>query len=210
MKKTLPIIVLVATGILIVSVATGWMLSKKNSPTPITQACTEEAKLCPDGSYVGRSGPDCTFTACPKETASDAWKSITDSATGITFQYPEKLATEYIHATAWPPKISMIQTPFACAETGTEVGQAGKTENRVVAGHPYCVTKASEGAAGSVYTTYTYTVPKNGKTVAFSFSLQAVQCTNYDEPKKTACENERSTFDIDALVDRMAESVVVK
>lgn len=29
-------------------------------------ACTEEAKQCPDGSYVGRTGPNCEFTACPK------------------------------------------------------------------------------------------------------------------------------------------------
>jgi hypothetical protein len=28
-------------------------------------ACTAEAKLCPDGSYVGRTGPKCEFTECP-------------------------------------------------------------------------------------------------------------------------------------------------
>ena len=28
-------------------------------------ACTLEAKLCPDGSYVGRTGPNCEFSACP-------------------------------------------------------------------------------------------------------------------------------------------------
>lgn len=28
-------------------------------------ACTMEAKLCPDGSYVGRTGPNCEFTECP-------------------------------------------------------------------------------------------------------------------------------------------------
>jgi plastocyanin len=27
--------------------------------------CTMEAKQCPDGSYVGRSGPNCAFAACP-------------------------------------------------------------------------------------------------------------------------------------------------
>lgn len=30
-------------------------------------ACTLEAKLCSDGSYVGRNGPDCLFNVCPKE-----------------------------------------------------------------------------------------------------------------------------------------------
>lgn len=38
-------------------------------PTPAGDggnvACTMEAKLCPDGSYVGRSGPRCEFAECP-------------------------------------------------------------------------------------------------------------------------------------------------
>ena len=29
------------------------------------RACTAEAKQCPDGSYVGRTGPNCEFTECP-------------------------------------------------------------------------------------------------------------------------------------------------
>ena len=29
-------------------------------------ACTEEAKICPDGSSVGRTGPKCEFTPCPQ------------------------------------------------------------------------------------------------------------------------------------------------
>ncbi len=28
-------------------------------------ACTMEARICPDGSYVGRTGPKCEFSACP-------------------------------------------------------------------------------------------------------------------------------------------------
>lgn len=28
-------------------------------------ACTEEAKICPDGTAVGRTGPNCEFAACP-------------------------------------------------------------------------------------------------------------------------------------------------
>ena len=28
-------------------------------------ACTADAKECPDGSYVGRTGPNCKFAACP-------------------------------------------------------------------------------------------------------------------------------------------------
>ncbi len=32
-------------------------------------ACTQEAKLCPDGSAVGRTGPNCEFALCPVQTA---------------------------------------------------------------------------------------------------------------------------------------------
>ena len=37
-------------------------LDKQNNSV----ACTMEAKLCPDGSAVGRSGPNCEFAACPE------------------------------------------------------------------------------------------------------------------------------------------------
>ena len=29
--------------------------------------CTQDAKLCSDGSYVSRTGSECAFAACPKE-----------------------------------------------------------------------------------------------------------------------------------------------
>ncbi len=34
-----------------------------SSQSPV--ACTQEAKQCPNGSYVSRTGPNCEFTACP-------------------------------------------------------------------------------------------------------------------------------------------------
>jgi predicted lipoprotein with Yx(FWY)xxD motif len=35
------------------------------------KACTEEAKICPDGSAVGRTGPNCTFAPCPSIVGND-------------------------------------------------------------------------------------------------------------------------------------------
>lgn len=35
------------------------------SPNPEEKACTADAKLCPDGSAVGRTGPNCEFAPCP-------------------------------------------------------------------------------------------------------------------------------------------------
>ena len=36
------------------------------SQQPPGPACTREAKICPDGSAVGRTGPNCEFAACPE------------------------------------------------------------------------------------------------------------------------------------------------
>jgi len=40
-----------------------YFILKKGKPV----ACTQEAKLCSDGSYVGRTGPNCEFALCPHE-----------------------------------------------------------------------------------------------------------------------------------------------
>ena len=43
----------------------------QKSPEPVTGdtfVCTMDAKMCPDGSYVGRTGPACEFK-CPTGTA---------------------------------------------------------------------------------------------------------------------------------------------
>ncbi|MDO8739962.1 MAG: hypothetical protein Q7J54_00115 [Candidatus Woesearchaeota archaeon] len=39
-------------------------------------ACTQEAKICPDGSSVGRTGPNCEFTKCPEVQEVSAFDSL--------------------------------------------------------------------------------------------------------------------------------------
>lgn len=58
MKKVLVIII----GIVLLGLA-GFVIFEKKQPKPV--GCTMEAKLCPDGSAVGRSGPKCEFAPCP-------------------------------------------------------------------------------------------------------------------------------------------------
>lgn len=55
-KVAVPIIVAVVA----IGVAAYWSRS-----VPTRQACTDEAMLCPDGSAVGRTGPNCAFAPCP-------------------------------------------------------------------------------------------------------------------------------------------------
>jgi len=67
MKKFIPFVVIL--GIIIAINAILILNKKENANTPntpgTTKACTEEAKLCPDGTAVGRTGPNCEFAACP-------------------------------------------------------------------------------------------------------------------------------------------------
>lgn len=55
--------------------AVGYLLGRatNNPPSPPSDmgSCTMEAKICPDGSAVGREGPDCAFAECPDQPASN-------------------------------------------------------------------------------------------------------------------------------------------
>lgn len=51
-------------------------------------SCTMEAKICPDGSSVGRTGPNCEFAACPEINTSD-WNIFKNDKYGIEFKYPK-------------------------------------------------------------------------------------------------------------------------
>ncbi len=60
--------ILVGIGLVIVLGGT-WAFFGRQATNLTTQpvACSREAKICPDGSTVGRAGPDCAFTLCPDE-----------------------------------------------------------------------------------------------------------------------------------------------
>jgi len=50
----------------------------KKDKNPFTR-CTADVKQCPDGSYVGRVGPNCTFAPCPRngeETQTEPEKNL--------------------------------------------------------------------------------------------------------------------------------------
>lgn len=202
MNKT-PFIV----GVLILAVIVGgYFWQNKAVDAPIV-ACTMEAKLCPDGSSVGRSGPQCEFAECPtmSETPSPTagWKVQNNTAGGFAFQYPEKTDSEFISvntSAGWPPVVTVTSATAGCA-TGTS--------QQTIGGKNYCVKTESEGAAGSTYNTYTYSTvrsPEN-KTITAKFTLRFVQCANYPEPQKTACDNDRVAFSVDALADRIMNTV---
>ncbi len=146
--------------------------------------------------------------SCQVSELSNDWK--TKSENNVTFSYPETLPTKYIHVFDWPPQAAVVEAPYSCTEAGSEIERAGETMEEIINTHTYCVTKLTEGAAGSIYTQYAYIREVNAKLIAMVFSLRSVQCANYSDPEKTACENERMTFAIDALVDQIFETISTK
>lgn len=191
-------------------------------PDPLQVACTMEAKLCPDGSAIGRVPPSCEFAACPTPVPSTSTTSpttpptgatgtgpwITTTTNGNTFSYPPTIGTEYVSTVDWPPTLRVQKNmPFVCRVAGELTASAGKTELVTIEGHEYCLTRESEGAAGSVYTQYMYAFPRQNDVVTLTFALRAVQCLNYDEPRRSACTREQATFTANKLADQIAQSI---
>lgn len=195
--------------IAIIIAAGAYMVFLRTLPNPPVY-CTQEAKLCPDGSYVGRSGPKCEFAECPPyDDPTQNWKTASSTEERATFKYPETFGQTYANEVDWPPKIQILDERLTCTEAGSETGRAGITEQKNINGEPFCVTRVSEGAAGSIYTQYAYASQHGGKEIIFTFSLRKVQCGNYDASQKMECEREQAAFNPDSVIGRMAASIVL-
>ncbi|MDD5221285.1 MAG: hypothetical protein PHV47_01630 [Candidatus Pacebacteria bacterium] len=70
------LLVIIITGLLV------WIFWPKQESVNNSKniVCPQDAKLCPDGSYVSRTGPNCEFVECPISSSSD-----TDNMTENTF-----------------------------------------------------------------------------------------------------------------------------
>ena len=62
--------IIISTIIAAISITGIFLIIKdRRQPLPENTFCTADARLCPDGSYVGRTGPDCEFASCPEAIA---------------------------------------------------------------------------------------------------------------------------------------------
>ena len=59
------------------------------------KACTQDAKVCPDGTSVGRTGPNCEFAPCPTPTATPdptaGWQTYLNNEIGFSIKHPSDL-----------------------------------------------------------------------------------------------------------------------
>ncbi len=110
---------------------------------------------------------------------------------------------KYIHPLKWPPVVTVLDSNFICNSSGSNTQGAGKTSLVTFKGSEYCVTSLAQGAAGSTYTEYSYTKKYGNKTAKLDFTIQSVQCLNYDEPNKTECINKQANFDILPIIQAL-------
>jgi hypothetical protein len=111
------IAVIIVVVLLIAAGGIWYYISYKPQP----KACTLEAKLCPDGSYVSRTGPNCEFAECPiVEDQFKDWKTYTNEKYGFEIKYP--------------PQFKQISSPYLVAfgEYDAEKNLKGYVEFSVI------------------------------------------------------------------------------
>ena len=55
--------------VIVLGAVSVWLVWDLSAPEAVIEEifCTQDVKLCPDGSYVGRVSPNCEFVSCPGE-----------------------------------------------------------------------------------------------------------------------------------------------
>lgn len=138
------------------------------------------------------------------------WKTFTGPAGDFSLQYPDPFPARFVTPQHWPPTLQIRRGTFDCttAGSGTQLLSNTKRE-REINSKAYCIETSSEGAAGTIYTDYTYTTARGDQLYILTFTLATVQCGNYDEPKRGDCLTDQTRLDTDGMVDRIVESVRV-
>ena len=85
------VVIFILVGALVLAAALGGYYLR-TSQDSTQKACTMEAKICPDGSSVGRAGPKCEFAPCPSISPNPSdettnWKTYKDAAGGFEISY---------------------------------------------------------------------------------------------------------------------------
>ena len=108
-------------GIGLVAVA-GWVWLRVPARVSLP-ACTLEAKLCPDGSAVGRSGPECAFAPCPESMPSNEGALVPSEALPrvVPLDRAEERVTKKPFGMFIDPQTSPVQPErFRGYHTGTD------------------------------------------------------------------------------------------
>lgn len=131
--------------------------------------CTMDAKICPDGSAVGRTGPKCDFTACPSSdaTSSRATTYMDGTVTALNVSVsPNKIVSDSrCPATVtcvWAGTVevrTVLTTPVAHGEHVLKLGEPQVFGNHAVTLVDVTPQKTEEAIADSSYR-FTFEITK--------------------------------------------------
>lgn len=194
---TIGLIVLV---ILAIGAAACSLLNKEQ---PKKVACTEEAKICPDGSAVGRTGPNCEFAQCPviQDQTAD-WNVQKNTQYGFEFKYPSnffgsnqepKILVGDCNYSVFPdtcPDINDIVIT-SLASSGGDISiikdnlsspnywKVPSGEKSVINDVTYCLYQTEDAAMSQAYVSYYYATVVNNKCLVVNLNTSQTNCDVY-------------------------------
>lgn len=134
-------------GIIVLTiVAALWMIQVRVASSPIGGlACTQEAKICPDGSAVGRTGPNCEFAECSPIVVPLSQKTQIGGITGGLGISVAPL--EILEDSRCPINVTCIQAGTVRIRTNVLITRSPYSEDSVMTefnlGEPLILNKAS-------------------------------------------------------------------
>ena len=165
-----PVFIVIAIAALFILGGGIYLAVKARLPAGV-RACTEEAKQCPDGSYVGRTGPSCEFTQCPNATSSGAAGTLSGKVSIGPICPVERVGVPC----PVPPEAYTSREVIVYTSNGTTVvarahfNSDGTYRFELPAGQ-YVVAIPQSGIGGSKDLPKTITVSV-GKTTTFDFDI---------------------------------------
>ncbi len=151
--------VLTLGAIVLAAAAVLWVMGAHIARISNSQACTTEEKICPDGSYVVRTGPDCEFTACPVVATTTSSGGTYASGVRGTVSLGPTCPVERI-----PPDPSCANKPYATAIT----------VYRANASTPYIIGNSDAGG------TFAFSLPPGYYTLVVSGGAVFPRCSKVD------------------------------
>lgn len=174
MKKINIILILVFVVAIGAVLTRGYFLYQNliNSQKPV--ACTMDAKVCPDGSAVGRTAPKCEFAPCPDYTV--GWNYADNKESGFTLKYPNNFFD-----VGHEPKISALDCDAIGFNGSCPVSSSLPTANSEVTINnvKYCLSQEEDAGMGHVYFSYDYLTMKDNKCARIRFSTSTTNCSFY-------------------------------
>lgn len=176
-------------------------------------ACTLDAKVCPDGSTVGRTAPDCEFRKCPKiPIQTDGWKTYTGIKDGIEFRYPETLASDFFNLQK-PQLIVTSQEEMENIDNSCYTGVGLnpiplKIGEILINDMSFCLSETYNTGSGTGTKYFFYTIYKDASYFTIAYAVtQPNSCSNYgDTPNLQLCEVEMAQYST-LVEDVISESI---